>query len=116
MDACDRVNYLLASVYTAANQLAGLPGKHIACVAFSHDAWLLEYERQVQDIEWGEPAFRDCCPQSRWHGRHKRFRRRYASIDQDLAEVIRTLDGILLLWFDERFGLNGVTEGDLSAA
>jgi len=116
VDARDRVNYLLGGVYTAARQLEGLPGKHLACVAFSRDAWHLEYEVLVRNIEWGDAAFLECSQKSRWHGRHRRLRRRYASVDEDLPRVIRELDGILLLWFDERFGLHGVVDGDLSAA
>lgn len=116
VDTRDRVNYLLGGIYTAAKQLEGLPGKHLACVALSRDAWHLEYKPLVGNIKWGDAAFLECPPKSRWHGRHKRLRKRYASIDEDLSRVIRELDGILLLWFDERFGLHGVIEGDLSAA
>ena len=116
VDVPDRINYLLGGVYTAAQQLRGLPGEHLACVAFSRDSWELEYEALVPSIDWGHAAFHECSSRSRWSGRHERLRRKYETIDDDLHMVIRELDGILLLWFDEAFGLHGVVDGDLSAA
>jgi len=118
IDVNDRVNVLLGRVYHAAKQLDRVPGEHVACVVLSNDAWRLEYRPELLDpvyIDWQHPEFLECHADSGWHARHHQLVGKHSSIDNDLADVIATLDAVMVLHFDHRFGVHDVMFKRLSA-
>ena len=119
VDVKDRINVFLGRVYHAATQLRSLPGAHVACVALSNDAWELEYKAELLDsayIDWACPEFLECHAESGWHVRHSQLLGKHPSIDADLADVIGTLDAVMVLHFDHEFGVHEIMFRQLSAA
>ena len=117
IDTHDRANFLLDRLYRSADQLRPAEGLKVACVALTDAAWR-EYEPVLtvqRLIDWCNPRFLVCGKNSGWHARYRRLKSNYGSVDCDLAEVILSLDQVVIWRFDNEFSLHEVLAQDLSA-
>jgi len=118
IDTHDRANFLLDRLYRSAMQLRVATGRKVVCIALTDSAWR-EYKPvlTVQDlVNWREPRFVSCGADSGWSARYSRLRSKYSSVDDDLTEVILSLDEIVIWRFDNRMQLHEVLRTELSAS